>query len=158
MTYTRATVDLYAKIIRDKCPDAAVYSWIDDGLGLVVVFRGNRWLLFRPAAPELDREAIECSSDELERFIALWRGEALMNGYVIIQTQSDMQWYVDGDRHGWLLPPSAGRFWRSWPMRWFRGVVLTWNVVRHEEFFRQLGLISSGFDRWVLYAIWRGWC
>ncbi len=68
------------------------------------------------------------------------------------------RWKADGDRNGWTLPPAA-----PWPMRLtiIRHVRAVWNtmqVERHYAVFAQYGLVRSGYDEWVIYAIARGMC
>jgi hypothetical protein len=81
-----------------------------------------------------------------------------MNGHVIIQTEDDAKWWSDGERNEWALPPAATSFCRARPMRYVRALTNLSAVERHERFFRSIGMIPTGYDRWVLYAIWRGWC
>lgn len=66
-------------------------------------------------------------------------------------------WAEDGRRCGWELPPPAPRVLRLPVIRYIRCMWLSWKIARHYAFFAELGMVSSGYDEWVLYAISRGW-
>lgn len=64
-------------------------------------------------------------------------------------------WYVDGEDHGWLMPPVAR--WKRLPViRHVRAMLATLAVDEHEALWRAAGLIPTGYDRWVIYGIWYG--
>jgi len=67
-------------------------------------------------------------------------------------------WKADGDRNGWTLPGAA-----QWPFRLpvIRHIRAAWNtlqVEQHYAAYASLGLVRSGYDEWVIYAIERGMC
>lgn len=75
-------------------------------------------------------------------------------------TQDD-RWRADALDWGYKLPPPA-----PWPLRlpiirhvrWFWNA---WQVERWAEAWGSVGIGVGGsnpYDRWVLYAIYRGWC
>ncbi len=74
---------------------------------------------------------------------------------------SDIRWQRDKDEHGWQLPPRA-----SWPLRLpiIRNIRGAWIMSRAEKYafgFASMGIGIGGvsqYDRWVIYAIFRGWC
>lgn len=79
-------------------------------------------------------------------------------GTVIIVTQSDMDWLMTGERCFWELPEPALAIWRRRPFRWVRAWIAGINVEAHDAEMRRWRLLPSGYDRWVIYAIRRGWC
>lgn len=79
-------------------------------------------------------------------------------GTVIIVTQADMNWLMQGERASWELPPPAGKFCRRWPLRWYRHRCAEIEARIDDEIMAGYGLLPSGYNRWVAYAIGRGWC
>lgn len=79
----------------------------------------------------------------------------------LIQEDDDRAWRKDGERNGWVLPPKA-----VWPLR--LPVIRLFRVAWHDfrahqtaERWAAAGIGIGGpnpYDRWVLYAISRGWC
>jgi len=71
---------------------------------------------------------------------------------------SDQIWREDGERNGWVLPSV------SWPFR-LPGVRLvrffwhSWKLESHVRTANELGLgvFADPRDKWVLWAIRRGW-
>lgn len=68
------------------------------------------------------------------------------------------RWREHGEQNHWTLPPPA-----PWPLRLpiirqLRAAWGTWQVERHYEAFAPLGLVRTGYDEWVLWAIARGMC
>ena len=74
------------------------------------------------------------------------------------QSKAEKMWREMKKDEGWELPEKA-----SWPLRLpiirhIRFAYLVMRVARHYQFYGSLGLFSTGYDEWVLYAIRRGWC
>lgn len=72
--------------------------------------------------------------------------------------QDEQRWHEDRWRHGWKLPPAA-----AWPLRLpvirhVRAVIGGWRAESHAAAWASIGAGVSGYDRWVIYAIARGWC
>ena len=68
------------------------------------------------------------------------------------------RWQKDGETFDWTLPPKA-----AWPLRlpivrFVRAFVLLLRVDKHERRWRSIGALPSGYDRWVLFGIAKGWC
>lgn len=74
------------------------------------------------------------------------------------QNVEDLEWLRIGEDCGWRLPPSASRWKRLPVVRFFRAVVAAWRVARHNELCAAMGMLPTGYDEWVVYAISRGWC
>lgn len=68
------------------------------------------------------------------------------------------KWQRDGEELKWSLPPQAAWPLRVWGIRHVRAVWNAWMVERHYRAFEELGLVRTGYDEWVLYAIARGLC
>lgn len=76
-------------------------------------------------------------------------------------TEDEKRWREDQMEHGFVLPPPA-----PWPLHvWgIRHIRFWWNVFqveRHASAWASVGIGIGGpniWDRWVLYAIYRGWC
>lgn len=76
-------------------------------------------------------------------------------------TPCEQAWYEDRARHGWVLPRKA-----AWPLRLpgIRFVRAFFNACYAAD--RAASWASGGvginhvapYDRWVIYAIARGWC
>lgn len=82
----------------------------------------------------------------------------IFNGYVTIITGDDAIWWIRGNDMGWDLPDPAPRWKRCWPFRVLRAAMEAYRVDCWDELMRKVGLLSSGYDNWVIYAIRRGWC
>ena len=68
---------------------------------------------------------------------------------------SDADWASDGIRNGWTMPSAS--WWKVLPgIRHCRALWHFTELERHDRFYRQLGMIPTGYDRWVLYGIWHG--
>jgi hypothetical protein len=74
-----------------------------------------------------------------------------------IRTDEDRKWLADGEAHHWTLPPPAAWYYRLWGVRHIRSLHLAGQIDDHETVFRSMGLFPTGYDRWILYAIVRGW-
>jgi hypothetical protein len=75
-----------------------------------------------------------------------------------ILSEIDEIWREDGEENGWVLPRVP------WPLRLWgvRHVRFLWNVWRLENHVREMNLAGLGIfanprDRWILWAIRRGW-
>lgn len=70
---------------------------------------------------------------------------------------ADIQWHQEMVSNHWTLP--APSFWllRLWGIRHVIACFLAWRVDRHDNVWRSLGLIPTGYDNWCLHAKWRGW-
>ena len=65
------------------------------------------------------------------------------------------RWKRDAEDFGWIMP--AAPCWKRVPViRHIRAIWGGWQVARHEAFYRALGGIPTGYDRWVLFGIWHG--
>jgi hypothetical protein len=64
-------------------------------------------------------------------------------------------WTEDGAAHGWTMPRVPG-WWSWWGVRHVRAIWCRFGLVRHDRFYRSLGLIPTGYDRWVLFGIRHG--
>lgn len=74
-----------------------------------------------------------------------------------IVTDDDRRWLEDGQRREWTLPPAAPWYLRAWLVRHVRAFVVAWRIDTWDRAWREVGLIPTGYDQWVVYAIWRGW-
>lgn len=81
-----------------------------------------------------------------------------MNRFTILQTDADMKWWAQGDKHGWELPPPARWLWRRRPFRSLRWWLQNEDRIDEEIKMSRRGLTPSGFLSWKLYAVRRGWC
>lgn len=76
-------------------------------------------------------------------------------------TADEQAWYEDRQRYGWVLPRKA-----AWPLRLpgirrVRAVYHAWRAERQVDAWARIGIGIAGvsaYDRWVVYAIARGWC
>jgi hypothetical protein len=71
---------------------------------------------------------------------------------------ADIEWRDTGIRNGWKLP-----FIAPWPMRLpgvrhLRAMYAYWQIERHYSIIQPMGLIRTGYDEWVVWAIARGIC
>lgn len=70
-------------------------------------------------------------------------------------TDDDRRWMADGERYGWEMPSAS--WWKRLPIiRRFRAAWGHYRVDRHNDLMAFIGLIPTGYDRWVLYGIARG--
>ena len=70
--------------------------------------------------------------------------------------EGDKNWLADKAQWGWEMP-CAPRWKRAWGVRHVRAAYHAFRLGSHEEFVvRCLGMVPSGYDRWVLYGMWRG--
>lgn len=74
-----------------------------------------------------------------------------------MSNQSDLNWELDKEKHGWVLPPKAHWCLRLPIVRQVRFVWLAVKIDRHYQTIGSFG-IPTGYDEWVLYAIVKGWC
>lgn len=71
-------------------------------------------------------------------------------------TDRNELWLADMDDNGWMMPPAP--FWKTLPIiRHFRAAYYAYRVHEHETFWGRIGMVPSGYDRWVLYGIRRGY-
>lgn len=70
---------------------------------------------------------------------------------------SERRWNEDKDRNGWAAPPPARRVWRLPLVRHIRCLFKTRQVNAHNKLWSSTGSVITGYDHWVLYAVWRGW-
>jgi len=74
-------------------------------------------------------------------------------------TASDAKWREARGENGWSLEPAAWP-WRLPVIRWFRFAFYSWRVHNHAHAWASVGVGIGGpnqYDRWWLYAIYRGW-
>lgn len=74
---------------------------------------------------------------------------------------SDALWRKQANENGWTLPPSAPAMLRVPVVRWLRFAVASIRVHHRAAQWAKLGVGVGGpnqYDRWVLWAIYRGWC
>lgn len=70
---------------------------------------------------------------------------------------SDAAWRADRYERGFVLPKAAPLFFRLWGIRHIRLAWLCMRVVKFaNDFDVGIGVVSQ-YDRWVFYAIYRGW-
>ena len=68
---------------------------------------------------------------------------------------TDDAWEIDGKTYGWVMPYSP--WWKRLPIiRHFRFIYYSYCVTLHNEFYTRIGLLPTGYDKWVLYGIWKG--
>ncbi len=77
---------------------------------------------------------------------------------IFSESGNDKKWRILQEEEGWELPEKA-----PWPLRLpgvrhIRFIYHAAKVERHYKLYGSLGLFSTGYDDWVLYAIRRGWC
>ncbi len=70
----------------------------------------------------------------------------------------DVLWNQAAEEFGWTLPARAPWWARLPVMRHVRVIIAAYRIETHYRRWASVGLLSSGYDEWVLYAIWRGWC
>jgi hypothetical protein len=71
--------------------------------------------------------------------------------------EMDALWLQQRKEHSWNLPAPVHAFWRLPVIRWIRGAYNAWRVEQHySKGFGTIG-IRTGYDDWVIYAIFRGW-
>ncbi len=76
----------------------------------------------------------------------------------ILGNPDDVRWYEDKLRMTWELPKLAPKWMRLPFIRRIRSIHLALKIERHYVPWDAIGSFRSGYDRWVLYAIQRGWC
>jgi hypothetical protein len=75
--------------------------------------------------------------------------------------ESEKVWREDQARNGWQLPPPAHWLLRLPIIRNIRGAVALSRVERFAGAWASVGIGIGGpnqYDKWVVYAIYRGWC
>ena len=68
---------------------------------------------------------------------------------------TDEEWKKWGEENGWKMP--CAPCWKRLPM--IRHARALWNgyqVERHNQLWRSLGAIPTGYDNWIIGGIWRG--
>ena len=65
------------------------------------------------------------------------------------------EWQRHAALSGWTMPRVPG-WWRWWGVRHVRAIWGGFGLARHDAFYRRMGLIPTGYDRWVLFGIWHG--
>ena len=74
-------------------------------------------------------------------------------------TEDEKLWHEQKAHHGWKLPPPAARWKRLPVIRHIRAAFLSVAVELHYSRWASVGFFGrTGYDRWVIYAIYRGWC
>lgn len=79
----------------------------------------------------------------------------------LIREDDDRAWRRDGEANGWTLPPKA-----AWPLRLpiIRLIRAAWLEDRACKAASEWATVGIGVggpnprDRWVIYAVSRGWC
>jgi hypothetical protein len=74
-----------------------------------------------------------------------------------LRTESDRLWAAEGQHHHWRLPPAAHWFDRLWGIRHLRARVEIYYIDARDRRLAAAGLYPTGYNRWVVYAIRRGW-
>jgi hypothetical protein len=72
--------------------------------------------------------------------------------------EDDISWSADKKLHGWTLPQTAWPL-KLWGIRHIRWMWLTNQVYQAADRWAAMGIGFGGpnqYDRWVLYAIYRG--
>ncbi len=79
----------------------------------------------------------------------------------LAREDDERAWRRDGEVNGWVLPPKA-----AWPLR--LPVIRTIRAMRMEDradaAAAAWAAVGVGVgqpnprDRWLIYAVWRGWC
>ena len=75
-----------------------------------------------------------------------------------IRTDEDRLWFDEGLRFGYRLRKPAAPFWRLPVIRHLRAF---WQMLRVEQWnasYEAIGIKPPGYEAWITYAIWRGWC
>jgi hypothetical protein len=70
----------------------------------------------------------------------------------------DKLWEEHRVKYKWQLPKKANWFLRLPVIRYCRWFTLNIKATFHNDTWGALGLIPSGYDAWVLYAIYKGKC
>jgi hypothetical protein len=74
-------------------------------------------------------------------------------------TEDDKVWHQQRVQNRWELPPPAVHWKRLPVIRHIRAAVLSFAVELHYSRWASIGCFRrTGYDRWVIYAIYRGWC
>lgn len=64
-------------------------------------------------------------------------------------------WRADAFLYGWIMPFAP--WWKRLPV--VRHCRFLWHSIlldRHNDMVREMGLIPTGYDEWVLFGIWHG--
>lgn len=74
------------------------------------------------------------------------------------QDEDLIRWHRDKVERGWRLPDIA-----PWPLRLpiirhIRALWISWHIEKYYAAWSESGLVSSGYDEWVIFAIFRGFC
>ncbi len=72
--------------------------------------------------------------------------------------ESDRAWIAEQAAHGWKLPLEAHWTLRLPIVRRVRAGWMALRVYHWHAICARMGLVPSGYDEWVLYAVARGWC
>lgn len=75
----------------------------------------------------------------------------------LLLIEANREWFDDKTKNNWELPGKANFFLRLPIIRHIRTIWHSILIDRHNRFWRSLGMIPTGYDHWVLYAMWRGW-
>lgn len=66
------------------------------------------------------------------------------------------RWRHDGLSNSWAMPPVSR--WRRLPIiRHLRAVYGAWRAEQFYEPFSRMGMLNTGYDRWVVSGIWNDW-
>jgi len=79
-------------------------------------------------------------------------------GYTYLQTTRDCLWFDCGLRRGWTLPDPANPLARLWGVRHARWAWYAAVDTYEDWYWSRYGLVSTGYNNWLRYAIRRGWC
>lgn len=78
-----------------------------------------------------------------------------------MMTPDEVRWHQDKNQYGWVLPPRAAWPFRIWGIRHIRAVLHNALAIDTAQQWAKIGLGVGEinlYDRWVIYAISRGWC
>ena len=65
------------------------------------------------------------------------------------------KWVEDGREFDWIMPVAP--WWKRLPIiRHARFLIGSVRVSQHNAFYRDMGMIPTGYDSWVLCGIWHG--
>lgn len=64
-------------------------------------------------------------------------------------------WHHNEAKYSWVMPSAT--WWKRLPLiRHVRYWRRFFAVQEYEQFWLSLGIIPTGYDRWVLFGIWHG--